>query len=305
LAARLLPGYLVLLGLIHGMPFDLTLSPRDLYRKYRDGMVRLMPFTGSNGDIYHAIEKQCWNVALFLPLGLLLANVRGLAWQSWRGWWRVLALGTAATTLIQGLKLFVVSRYVDATDVVTGTLAVLVGWALALLWQRQAAGRAIRIPEREAVKRQRRALVGLLLLGWLALAIFINWQPFNFTLDAGFVAGRVRGLALIPFADYYWGNYWNGFDQFVHKMLLFVPLGALLSLSLATMLWGRDMLIVLLAAVIAAVIEAGQLFLPTRYASLTDVLIESSGAWLGLVVTRHARSLLANVPLPEGPRVAA
>ena len=143
----------------------------------------------------------------------------------------------------------------------------------------------------------RRALVGLLLLAWLAAAVFVNWQPFDFTLDAGFVAGRVRQFSLVPFADYYWGNYWDGFDQFVHKLVLFVPLGVLLTLALP----GRGVLVVGLAALVAAGIEAGQLFLPTRYASVTDVLIESGGAWVGLVVTRQARQLIGqNTAIASG-----
>ena len=300
LAAQLLPGYLVLLGLIHGMPFDLTLSPKDFYRKYRHGAIRLVPFVGFENDVFHAVEKCLWNVALFLPLGLLLAHVSGSAWRSVRGWWCVLALGVAATVLIQGLKLFVVSRYVDTTDVVTGSLAVLAGWGLALAVRRQ---RTLvlsgRLPDADTTRRRKQMLIGSLLLGWLALAIFVNWQPFNFTGDAGFVGGRLRQVSLIPFADYYWGNYWDGFDQFVHKMVLFVPLGVLLTVALPAAARGRGVKVVVLAALVAAGIEAGQLFLPTRYASLTDVLIESSGAWVGLVVTRQARSLMGAATLPR------
>ena len=77
LAARLLPGYLALLGLINGIPFDLTLSPKDIRRKWRHGAIRLVPFAGSDRDVFHAVEKGLWNVALFLPLGLLLAHVSG------------------------------------------------------------------------------------------------------------------------------------------------------------------------------------------------------------------------------------
>ena len=156
--------------------------------------------------------------------------------------------------LIQGLKLFVVSRYVDATDVVTGGLAVLAGWGLALAVRRR---RAVVLSGRRT-----RLLVGLLLLAWLATALFVNWQPFDFTWDAGFAGGRLREIALVPFADYYWGNYWNGFDQFVHKLVLFVPLGMLLTVALPVAARGRGVLVVVLAALVAAGIEAGQLFLP-------------------------------------------
>jgi VanZ family protein len=95
-------------------------------------------------------------------------------------------------------------------------------------------------------------------------------------------------------------------------MVLFVPLGVLLTVALPAAR-GRGALVVGLAALVAAAIEAGQLFLPTRYASVTDVLIASGGAWAGLLVTRQARLLigLTAVPrpghsdhsLPLGPRI--
>ncbi len=107
----------------------------------------------------------------------------------------------------------------------------------------------------------------------------------------------------MPFVDYYQGDYWNSFDQGVKKLLLFLPLGVLLTLALPPALqrrgWG---VVVLLAAGMAAAIEAGQLFLPTRYASITDILVESCGAWIGVVIARHTSFLLQGTP--EGSRDA-
>jgi VanZ family protein len=299
LAARLLPGYLALLGFMYGMPFaPLMSSPADLYHKWRDGRVQLVPFAAHGANGFETVQKYCWTVALFLPMGLLLANVRHAAWQGGRNWWRVLALGVAATSLIQALKLLVMSRYVDTTEVVVGSLAVVAGWGLVLALRQR------RLAAVGSVRQSRKWLLGLLLFVWGAAAVFVNWQPFNFTPDAQFAARRLADLPLLPFADYWWSNPLDAFDDTVHKVLLFVPLGALLTLTLPPTTRGRGGLVLLAAAVVAAGFEAGQLFLPTRYPSVTDVLVESGGAWVGLVVTRHARSLLA-APLPEAAAVAA
>jgi VanZ family protein len=147
--------------------------------------------------------------------------------------------------------------------------------------------------------------LGFLFLTWGAAAVFVNWQPFNFTLDAQFAAQRLSRLPLLPFADYYEDHYLNAFDQFVHKVLLFVPLGALLTLCISPTRLGRASMVLVAAAAVAAGLEAGQLFLPTRHASITDILVETGGAWVGVVVTRRARSLLAATPLPEAPQAAA
>jgi VanZ family protein len=293
LAARLLPGYLALLGLMYGMPFDLTLSPADLYHKWRDGRVRLMPFGAHDTTIFEKVEKYCWTVALFLPMGLLLANVRLGTWQRPGAWWRVLAVALASTLLIQCLKLLVLSRYVDATEVVVGVPAVVAGWGLVLALHRRSRG----------PWRLRKGFVGLLLLAWAAVAVFVNWQPFTFRFDPGFAAERVRNLSLLPFQDYYWSDYLNAFDQFVHKVLLFAPLGALLTLLLPDTR-GRGGLVLLASAAVAAGLEAGQLFLPTRYPSVTDVLVETGGACVGLVLTRRAQVLIGSARPELAARLA-
>jgi glycopeptide antibiotics resistance protein len=279
--ARLLPGYLFLLVLINGMPFDLTLSPAAIYRKYQRGQVRLMPFAGYGEDVYQALSKDVWNVALFLPLGMLLEQFPGLNRRGGRGWPRVLGLALMVTLLLQGMKLFVLSRWVDATPIVTGSLAILAGWRLALLLRerRVAAGLSGRASDRGGIRARGRRLALLSL--WLAAAVFLSWQPFDFNLDAG-GGERLSRESLVPFLDYYQGNYWNSFDQLVHKTLLFVPLGALLGFVLHGVPPRRTgVMVVLAAALVATTLEAGQLFLPTRYASVTDIIVESSGAWLG------------------------
>jgi VanZ family protein len=64
--------------------------------------------------------------------------------------------------------------------------------------------------------------------------------------------------------------------------------GALLTPRSAGRRWARPLVLVA-AAALAAGLEAGQLILPTHYASITDVLIATFGAWIGFVVARRAR----------------
>jgi glycopeptide antibiotics resistance protein len=126
------------------------------------------------------------------------------------------------------------------------------------------------------------------LAGWLAVLVFLNWQPFDFT--AGLAPPRLRTLSLIPFADTLEGNYLHGFENLAQKAALFLPVGALLApthLSRGHKMSGA--LAVLGALALAAGLEAGQLFLPTRFASVTDVLVETAGAWAGFALTRRMR----------------
>jgi glycopeptide antibiotics resistance protein len=127
----------------------------------------------------------------------------------------------------------------------------------------------------------------------LGIVVFVNWEPFNFTTDPALLARRIQKVSLIPFADYHAGAIDNAFDQIVRKALLFMPIGALLVPGASTGGWSWGGLRAVLAgAILAGVLEAGQLALPSRYASVTDVLIESVGAWLGFALTCKVRFAL-------------
>jgi VanZ family protein len=68
------------------------------------------------------------------------------------------------------------------------------------------------------------------------------------------------------------------------KVMQFLVLGALLALAFRPS-GARGWAVLLAAAGLLAVFfEAGQLFLPTRYTSLTDVLVETASAGLGLTL---------------------
>jgi glycopeptide antibiotics resistance protein len=292
-AARLLPTYLVLLILVHVMPLDLTLSPVEIYHKYREGRVLLIPFGNRQTDPFETASKYLTTVSYFLPVGLLLASLNSRSWQSLRNWPRVLGVGLLLAGVVQFLKLFVFTRFSDTTDVVTGGLAILAGWCVGLVIRGSPLS-----PATETGPGIRSATVGgsglrcavllTLFLAWFGALVFINWQPFDFRLSDGIAIARLREVSWIPFADYYRQGYLHAFDEMLSKIVLFMPVGLFLALvcrQADQRLAG--LLVVLLAAMLATTFEAGQLFLPSRYASVTDVLLETLGVWLGFVVGRR------------------
>src|SRR6185369_2326892 len=131
--------------------------------------------------------------------------------------------------------------------------------------------------------RARQLKVWYAMLGcWLALLVFINWQPFNFDFSFSTASRRLANLSWLPFADYLQGDYLSAMDQICSKIVMFMPLGGLLAISL----FGQGRRYSTIAAVISAftvamLLETGQLLLPTRYASVTDVIIETFGGWVG------------------------
>jgi VanZ family protein len=290
-AARVFPAYLAVLVLVHVVPLDLTISPADLYHKYQEGRVRLVPFAGWDASPLEVTRKCLLNVAFFLPGGLLLAWLPGRVWRDGRSWLHVWGLGVGLAGLVEALQLFVQSRFADTTDVVTGGVAVLAGWGIGLAHRLEPSVPGAPPPWGGGGSPHAlggTALRPLLLAGWLGVLAFLTWQPFDFTTDLA--PARLGTLSLIPLADTLQGDYLLAFDNLVQKVTLFLPLGALLAPRHVPPGRGIGLLAVALVSLaVAAGLEAGQLFLPTRTPSLTDVLVETAGACLAFALTCRIR----------------
>lgn len=307
LATRLLPGYLIALLVLELMPFDLVFRPHELAVKYGEGKIWLVPFRYPAADDLKAMLGTLVVMACWLPLGLLLTLKTGRWSLANRSWKTVLAVGLGAVLVVEVLKLFVYSRYTDATHLLSGSIAVLLGWRL---------GGAIRTHLRQTATPQTFPFVAsparrgpwwpwaawaLLGFAWLGTVVALNWRPFNFTTTVAAFATEedrrpptgLERMSWIPMAEYYWGSKYQLFDQFVSKFLAFAPLGVLAGLRLRDVYqkWAAVQVLAVALAV-AAVIEVGQCYLPGRTAGLTDVLVECLGAWAGLAVTQHVRVVL-------------
>lgn len=263
----LLPLYLFVLLIVQTLPFDFTLSPVELYHKYKQGRVYLLPFTSSAGGL-DLMDKHFWNVALFVPVGLLLAHLPSRAGRSGAF---VFVASLSAAAAIEFAQLLALSRFFDSTDIVTGAVAVVAAWYVA---------------RRFAGQMNRTEIRAILMAACLAVLIFMEWQPFDFVPSLSAARLRLHQVTLLPFVDYLGGNYINSLDDGIHKTLLFATLGVLLawpppiSRAALTLRWS-------FAVAVAVLLELGQLFLPTRYASMTDVLVAATSSGIGLLVANR------------------
>ena len=284
---RWLGIYLFLLVAYNLMPLDLTVSPVELYRKWRDGRVLLLPFVDAD-----LADPQWWyavvsDVVLWVPVGLMwcLGERR-------RSWGQVLRLGLLSAAALEVAQLFVLSRVTDVTDVLLAGVGVGLG-AAALPWLR-------RLRQADPV-RQARALKWAIAV-WVLAAITALWLPFNFSVEGFSLAGIVEATARVPFHTYMFRGEFAALSEILRKLLVFLPGGLLLAVwtvhrRSAQPLWW-------LAAVfaLAFVLEAGQLLLPAKVPDLTDALLGCLGAWFGWRLARAGASLL--VPTEVVPAAA-
>jgi VanZ family protein len=300
LAAQLLPAYLILLVVIEAMPLDLTLSPRELYQKYREGRILLVPFAALSEGAFELLRRGLGSAALFAPIGLLAAHLRGPAWRGGRGWVWALGLGLGAAAAVELVQLFVYTRRSDLGDLLTGMLAVLAGWSAARAYQRLRP--AARVMEPAEVRPWRRGVRSALLAAWLGLVVVLSWAPFDFDAAPKAVARRLDEVSLLPFADYYFGTEYSAFRRLLVRLALFAPLGALLVPRRGKADLAVGVRAVLAAVTLAAGLEAGQLFLPGRRASVTDVMIAGAAAGLGFLIGSRLRAALGTAAVEERQR---
>jgi VanZ family protein len=279
----LLEAYLAGLVIYQMLPLDLTLNPRDMWKKHRAGRIEWPPFSRVPDDI-ESISSALTELILYIPVGAL-----ALVWLRTRINDRATLLGAtllgaALATLIEILQVLVYSRFASATDMVVASVGVLIGAAIA----GRVIGTAHSLNKNPRALTSKRLLAGGALVAvYCVLLVYIFCWPLEPLADPARIERRLAGFFSVPFARMYWGSEFNAVTQVLAKLLCFAPLGVLAALLIrggALSKTARRAWIVLslaLVACLATAIELAQIFYPPHVADVTDVFICMGGAALG------------------------
>lgn len=291
LGERLAWTYLAALSAYSLLPLDLTISAVELYHKWQEGKVYLLPFASLPGNAVEAVYALGMDMLLWLPPALLF-RLSGK-----RSSLRAGALTLAAAALLEGMQLFVYSRVSDVSDLFTATLGAAAG---AWLGARLAARGGLRPLAPSAVSRSSPWLPWALATAWCALLAAVFWYPYDFRIDSRDVAERLESFGRAPFSAYYYGNEFRAVTEVLHKLLFFAPLGALLGWWVVRLPWtwrlGAAALAFLLLAGVPLTIELGQVLLPEKFSDSADLLLETLGGVLGYGLFRFLRARLLIMP---------
>jgi glycopeptide antibiotics resistance protein len=296
LAERAAWGYFVAVIAYGVLPLDLTISAVEIYHKWHEGKVILIPFASLPDDPARALYQLITDVLLWVPLAWLWSARPG---RSFAKVWRMTLLTVVS---LECMQLFVYSRVTDVTEVFTGSLGAILGAWLGGRQFRQARSSMPSSAGHTAVAAWLRLVIAL---AWLPVLILVFWYPFDVRSDGAFVRERMEFLYRVPFQVYYFGTEFRAITEVFHKTLFFAPFGALLGWWVSGLSWrwrGYAATVSLLACIsVAFGIELGQVFLPEKFPDTTDWFLESTGGLIGYVMFRalHARLRLR----PRGPVV--
>lgn len=282
----LLQAYLIGLFVYSVVPLNLTIHPEELYAKFRDGRVILVPFSGQPWS-FSVLGGYIADALICAPVGALAASCWTPSDRPLRSMTESVFIGTLIVAVIEFCQLLVQSRFSDMTDVVTGMCGVVLGaWVVRCFGQ----------PPVNAIKQPRGLRRGhyAMIAGIYALFLIAYfWRPFEIIDDAQLIRRRFAGIIGIPGASLHSVSEFRALTEILRKSLLFFPLGALLTIVLqpqsaeSRFSWFRFLFCVSLAFGVGMIIELGQVLIIEHTPDSSDALLCSLGAAVGFLITQR------------------
>ncbi|MFN0318105.1 MAG: VanZ family protein [Burkholderiales bacterium] len=282
LSAKLLYIYLFGLFVYNILPLDLTISPVEIYHKWNEGRVVLVPFTFPRPHLVQIVYELVTDVTIWIPVVYLWRNAK-----AGRSPAQALRWVLFAAALLELLQLFVYSRVSDVTDVIAAMLGAVIGNMLV-----SPPDPSFRPGEAQPVTQTRRSTsswVGtwlLLVSAWLGTIAVVFWYPFDVRIERAFIAERLQFLNRVPFQIYYYGTEFRAVTEVLHKILFFAPGGVLLAWAVQRAPAGIARSTVAVVSVLGLIvtaftIELVQVVLPGKHPDLTDCILEILGGVTG------------------------
>jgi len=315
-------AYVCVLVTFAVMPFSFSLDPGLLKRSIKQ--VHVVPFASVESNWEQA------DAALAAGDRAAYATARWQAMRCWSRWsveaasfavlsWLVLSLLRAdyrfhrisATVLtwwlcgglaigLSFLQIPVVSRAVDATDVLFRGVGMLAGSMARLSWPSNARGH-----DRAASGKQVRTACAIGCALVLLYLVITGLMPFVFELGVAGPAHALTSTSFLPFHGYFATRFDVMMADLMEKFAAYVLFAALLVTARPALRdaggWKGMFKVLCFGVTTATLIECLQMFIPTRVAGLTDLIIAACGCAAGALVREHvvkfqfvARSLAAD-----------
>lgn len=243
----------------------------------------LLPF-----DWYSFVE----DTLFWIVIGYLLFLCYRMYWRH-RSHGRVLLISIPLIyfPLREFLQIFIISRFTDINDIISGYLGVFIGFVLYYLFQ----------SVRRKMYTRQMDLMKIPLVLYSIFIIYAGLQPFDWNFNLKDLSSKLDTNALVPFYAYFRDtSLWNIYDL-VNSLTYFLPI----SLFCSIQLWERKkpwFLIYILMGVsgllLGLMIEVSQIFSTVRVAEITDVLAYSLGGIIGtFLLYYYQRQIQPNLEL--------
>lgn len=269
-ALRLLLGYTIVLVLYQLLPLDLTLSLTELYRKYKEHRITLIPFTDVS---WTHMNSSAIKILFMVPVGYMAG-----VWNRRRpgATWVAASFGLLAAGGIEFLQLFVYRRYCSMTDVVLGVVGAIAGGYLSTRFGPAATKP---LPPSDWWQRWARPAAVTAACVWAVYLLGQAWKPFDPAPIEGTLWQHIWSQVQIPFYHQYYVSEFEAITQLLRNFLALFMFGILFRAAVP-----RELPVVVgtvISVVVAMLPESGQFLLEGRFADITIMGAHVAGAWCG------------------------
>lgn len=284
---QLLYIYIAIIFGYNLLPLDLTNSPVEIYHKWVEGKIHIIPFFSS---FEHGISSFLYgifvDIIIWVPVSFLwILSAKKTLGQAFKWSW-------FSALLLEFLQIFVYSRVSDSADLITAALGAGLGVFFAKKYQPTPASNPIinnnTAAEKTALTRVNQSLTAPLALvaGWSVILFLVFWFPYDFRLEPQLIKERLPQLYRAPFSAYYYGTEFRAITSLLSKLAFFFPLGVLIAHLKAVLPnnWPSSLVSTFMALClmgIAASVELGQILLPEKSIDSADILVAILGGGLG------------------------
>lgn len=266
------------------MPLDLYLSPVEIYHKWKEGRINLIPFTTLSGDILLIAYDLFTDILLWIPLAVLTLLYKPQPFR--RVWWTVVLVAAG----VEFCQLFVYSRSTDITDVITAGLGAGIGL---YLYQRYISPQLISDHSSAISITTSKSVMLLTGAAWVMVLVLVYWYPFDWYINKAELSAKLDSFFSVPFKTYYFTSEYNALTRLLQKVLIAMPFGVWIAyLTINVQNKSLRWLVWAVGAGLFLLLEFGQVLIPEKTANSTDVLL----AWGGLFLGGKLMQLLSSHP---------
>ena len=271
-------------------PFDIIYVLGDVWGRWKNLAAFWIPFSEfSFGITLYAISKSLLYFFLYIPIGVYCQwrsnllkeqsdipnSIPQRLLKEHPFVYTIVSALIISTILFLG-QFFIQSRTLCVTDIVIAILAAAVGYFTFC----------------PSLSRYRLFISISCLIAILVAMVGYYWTPFNFSMNSFQNDNIFTVYQLIPLADYQRSHTITA----INRLLSSLEFSIVITLSLHQILENvkyRNRLTIGICALVFAIMEGGQLFLPTRTFTFSDIILQT----LFSVGTLKMFSFFQNVPV--------
>jgi VanZ family protein len=275
-------AYCAAFAAFSALPGDANLSATEVYHKFKAGKIILVPLTCDYGSPLNMAYSLVRDVVCMIPVGACAAVCLLPHGRTVHALPRAIMQGMAYVAAIEIGQIFVISRYTDVTDLMTGFVGVAIG---VVIMRRRLGARAGDAPAgRLPYAAIAWAAAGLLLAG-IVFAGF--WRPYNFAFDRAAKLRLDQFTAGLSSPDV-WRSAVTSTSDVLVKTLPFAALGACFGMAICrsgASSHARQLLraaAVILCGVLGLAIEVGQILLASHVAHVSEAALYGVGSLVGV-----------------------